>query len=137
MEDVKTWLSRSFALRESLEHLIATRAAIYSRLTMATGHADRISGTKDPHSFDTLAGIDSEISQTEARLDKVRLELFELIQSVDDRRFRIVLMGRYYQCQSWPEISAALELDVRQVYRIHGEALKAAEARLRANNTIL
>lgn len=137
--DVKAWLSRCYELGDLLEHLAARREEMYSRLTGATGSVDRIGGTKtkDPHLFDALAGINYEISKTAAQLDESRLEVFRLIQSVNDRRYRIVLMGRYYECQSWAEIGAFLGLEVRQIYRIHGEALKAAEARLRVNNTKL
>lgn len=137
--DVKAWLSRCCELGDSLEYLAARRKEMYIRLTAATSSIDRIGGTrtKDPHLFDSLAGIDYEISQTAARLDEARLEVFRLIQSIHDRRYRIVLMGQYYECKSWPEIGAFLGLEVRQVYRIHGEALKAAGARLRANNTKL
>lgn len=129
MTDAKQWLSRGFRLRSEKEQLVRIREETYTRLTKLTQNisGDITSGTKDPHKFDALVTLDLDIDKKIKELDKVRLEIFTTIQQLQDRRYRMVLLGRYYECLSWGEIATLLHYEERQIYRIHGMALTAIQ----------
>ena len=129
----KEWLSRGFWLKKEKEQLDRLRAETFTRLTKVTQtvNGDPVQGTKDPYKFDALVQLDVDIEEKQKALDKTRLEIFEAIQQLPDRRYRMVLLGRYYEGLSWEEIVPLLHYEIRQVYRLHGMALVAIEPIIR------
>ena len=65
-------------------------------------------------------------SETE-RLHNQRIKIQQQIESVDDERYRSILFGRYVLCETWEKVAEDVPCDVRHVYRLHGDALKAFE----------
>ena len=116
-------------MRQEKEQLERAREETYNRLTSITNNTDGInaSGTKDPHKFDVLASLDAELEKRIEALDKTRREIFLTIQKLKDPRYRIVLLGRYYECLSWYEISTLMHYDARYIYKVHGAALVAIQ----------
>ena len=125
----KTWLSRGFWLKREKEQLERLREETFTRLTKLTQNisGEAVSGTKDPYKFDVLVQLDADIEDRLKALDKTRREIFGAIQQLTDRRYRMVLLGRYYECLSWSDIATLMHYDERQVYRLHGMALTAIE----------
>lgn len=125
----KEWLMRGFRLKQEKEQLERMREELFTRLTKVTQNisGEAVSGTKDPYKFDALVQMDVELEEKIKELDKVRLEIFQAIQQLTDRRYRMVLLGRYYECLPWPDIATLMHYDERQVYRFHGMALTAIE----------
>lgn len=125
----KEWLMRGFRLKQEKEQLERMREELFTRLTKVTQNisGEAVSGTKDPYKFDALVQMDVELDEKIKALDKVRLEIFQAIQQLTDRRYRMVLLGRYYECLPWPDIATLMHYDERQVYRFHGMALTAIE----------
>lgn len=138
MTDTKAWLSRGFWLRREKEQLERLREETFTRLTKVTQSisADTVQGTKDPYKFDVLVQLDADIEDKIKELDKTRLEIFEAIQQLPDRRYRMVLLGRYYEGLSWEEIVPLLHYEIRQVYRLHGMALVAIEPIIRRKQAL-
>ena len=117
MMDAKTWLSRGFWLRREKEQLERLREEVYTRLTKTTpSQGDGASGSPDPHKFDVIVSLDAELDEKIKALDKIRLEIFTAIQQLPDRRHRMVLLGRYYECLSWGEIATLMHYERRQVH---------------------
>ena len=129
MTDAKTWLSRGSWLRREREQLERLREETMTRLTKTTATMSDApgGGTKDPHKMDALATLDAELDSRLRELDKVKLEIFSAIQQLNDRRYRMVLLGRYYECLEWGDIATLMHYEQRQVYRIHGMALTAIQ----------
>lgn len=129
MMDAKIWLGRGFWLRKEKEQLERLREETYTRLTKTTPNmaVEATSGSKDPHKYDILAALDVELEEKIKALDKVRLEIFTAIQQLPDRRYRMVLLGRYYECLSWGEIATLMHYERRYVFKIHGQALQAIQ----------
>ena len=124
----KQWLSRGYYLKQEKAQLERLRNELYERLTNVTQSLDGIpGGTKDPHKFDALIALNTEISQREAALDRIRLEIFHAIQELQDNRHRVVLTSRYLECMTWQNIAEKMSYDIRHVQRIHGMALVAIE----------
>ena len=61
-------------------------------------------------------------------LVKHRSEAVNIIMKIGRTDQRAVLMLYYCNCQSWEQVADALNYSVRQVLRIHGEALVEFEA---------
>ena len=116
-------------MRQEIEQLKRAQEETKTRLTNITQNIDGInaSGTKDPHKYDALAALDYELDKKIQALDKTRLEIFNTIKILPDRRYRMLLMGRYYECLSWLEISALMHYEPRHLYRLHGAALQAIQ----------
>ena len=125
MTDAKTWLSRGFWLRQEREQIQRLRNEVFDRLTKCTQDLSDAptSGTKDPHRYDVLAEFDIELAEKEAEIDKARLEIYNVISELNDARLRMILLARYCECMSWPEIQAIMHYDQRWVFRLHGKAL--------------
>lgn len=127
--DAKQWLSRGFWLRREKEQLERMREETMARLTKitATLDAERVSSTPNPYKFEELIELDADIDAKIKALDKTRLEIFGAIQKVQDARYRMVLLGRYYECMAWTDIAALMHYEERQVFRVHGMALQAIQ----------
>lgn len=125
----KEWLSRGYRLKAEKEQLERMREETFARLTKVTQNisGETVASTKDPHKYDILIQLDTEIEDKIRELDRVRLEIFKAIKRLPDRRYRMVLLGRYYECLPWCDIATLMHYDERQIYRFHGMALTAIE----------
>ena len=127
-KEAKQWLSRGFWLRQEIEQISAARRELIERFTSITPNTEgeTVSGSKDPHKYDALAILDSELAEKEKKLKQDQLDIYRVIEAVTDTQYRILLFDRYYRCKQWPEIAAKMNYEERQLYRIHGAALAAA-----------
>lgn len=127
--DAKTWLSRGFWMRREKEQLERMREETFARLTQITPtlKGDRVSGTPNPHKFEELIELDTDIAEKIQSLDRTRHEIFTTIQQLTDSRYRQVLLGRYYECMAWSDIATLMHYEERQVFRVHGMALQAIQ----------
>ena len=133
----KEWLSRGFWLRKEKEQLERMREETFSRLTNVTQSisGEIVSSSKDPHKYDALIQIDTELDEKIRELDRTRLEIFKAIQQLQDRRYRMVLLARYYECLRWDAIATLMNYQMAQVYRFHGMALTAIEPIIKKEET--
>ena len=110
------------ALEMAIDH-IQEQIAQFAKLT----HPDGII----PNSTDDLyvqvaAGyshIMDEINLRKARMERVRA----VIMHVPDEREKHVLIMRYMEFMKWDQISETMCYDVRQIHRIHNQALQHVE----------
>ena len=109
--------------------LIVARQSLYERLQSITQayDSDGTQSTKDPHKFDKLAEIDSEIRNRMVYYTEVWEEVFNTIQKLEDGRYRQILVGRYLRGFTWERIAVAIGYSYKQTIRLHGYALKAIE----------
>ena len=70
--------------------------------------------------------IDSKLEQVSA-LRQLAIKASSTLSPVPDARERVVLELRYLAFKDWASIADALGLHIRQVYRLHDEALKHIE----------
>ena len=68
--------------------------------------------------------IDSEID----RLVSLKGEIMHTIQAVDDVYSRVLLEERYLNMRTWEQIADIMDYSVRQLHRLHGEALNEVRA---------
>jgi DNA-directed RNA polymerase specialized sigma24 family protein len=89
------------------------------------------SGTPNPHRLEeTIArmmDMEQEVDEAIDGLVELKADIMKAISRVPDDRERVVLELRYLAFKDWASIADALGLHIRQVYRLHDEALKHIE----------
>ena len=69
-------------------------------------------------------------AQVDAQIDKlidIKQEIAAVITEVPDTTLRTLLTKRYLNFEKWEKIAVDLNYSWRQVMRLHGQALRAAE----------
>ena len=86
------------------------------------------SGTPNPHRLEDtiirMMDLEREVDEEIDRLVDLKAEIMKTIGQVPNDRERVVLELRYLAFKDWASIAGTLKLNVRQVYRMHEEALK-------------
>lgn len=124
----KEYLSQARHLDQRIEARIEERRRLQEQVTAArspqltgmprggkhdwTDAVDRV--------VDLTASIDAEIRE----LCRLKREIGETIDRVEDARYRTLLELRYRSFYSWEQIAEAMHYDVRWIYLLHGEALQ-------------
>lgn len=101
---------------------------------MSTVTSPRLTGmphAKDPKGLDEIiVKYDEIVSKYERRLIVYLREtqaIEKAVSGVDDPRYRLLLRYRYIDGLKWETIADLMRYDVRWIYRLHGEALRAIE----------
>lgn len=121
----KQWLSRAKRLDEEIDALIQSRNETLSRVLSITQTytADTVQTTKDPHKFDRIAELESDIDRKVDELVAVKREILLAIHQSTDRRYRLVLLKRYIDNKTFEKIAVEMQYSYKQVCRLHGRAL--------------
>lgn len=125
---------------KALERMEEKRERIMAKLT--AGRSANLTGMPRGGRYDWTDSLEAVIETDRAMkdlTDKMRREISELcrakrevsaaINAVEDLRYRRVLELRYRDYLSWQDIADRMGYDVRQIYRLHGEALLRIEAK--------
>lgn len=80
---------------------------------------------------DRINGIVARIIELEKQITDevdgyidIKTEIHRIIQSVSDPTERLILRCRYLEFMTWESVAECVNYSLKQVYRIHGEALK-------------
>jgi len=109
------WLKRGWKLEQEL-------GILKQEQRLAAEYAQQNNCTTKQALYYTM-----QIQEQMEMLFSVKLELFECIMRLEKRTHRVLLTLRYLSFLTWEEIAQMMEVDVRHVYRLHREALLAAE----------
>ena len=126
----KEYLKRAIRIEREIDSLLEHLAELRSMATKATATVSDMPGSPMRDSSKMEEAILKIIEQEEeidARVDElvhVKREIEQAINRVTDDECRQVLRLRYLAFKSWDEVAACMRYNVRQVYRIHAEALK-------------
>lgn len=125
----KQWLSRARKCDEEIETL---RKAVEKERDRAlsitaTLGGDVVSGSSDPHKLDSYAALVTDLEARMEELYKIKQEVKETVDRVQDETLRQVLLLRYVSVTSWEEIAVTMHFSYRHVCRLHGEALAAVK----------
>lgn len=71
-----------------------------------------------------IADLQTEIGKDIDRLLVRKRQIMTCINQVEDQEGRMVLEERYLRQSKWEEIAEATNYSVRQIFRIHDDALK-------------
>lgn len=124
----KEYLSQGWLLDQRIDARIAERERLMAKVTAA--RSPSLSGMPrgGKHDWtdavDRAADLSAEIDADIKELCRLKREIGETIDRVDDYKCRTLLELRYRNYYTWERIAEELHYEVRQVYRLHGEALQ-------------
>ena len=104
-----------------LRALVYGTAARYDNVRVQTSP-----GNTQENNIIKLIELENKINAKIDRLIDYQSKMHDLINFIDNTRYRTLLTERYINCKTWEEIAAEFKFkDVRHIYRLHGEALRA------------
>lgn len=129
----KEYLSQAYRIDQrinaKLEQLDALRAL--SRKTTVSYGIEPVSHTRNVSSMEDtivrLIDLENEINADIDRLVDLKREIYEVLRHVQDPELQLLLELRYLCFKNWSEISVALELEDRYVFKVHSRALTEVE----------
>lgn len=132
-QTAKAYLGQIRQIDRTVQRLCSVRftlrSSLYSTGTALTGMPG---GGHDPdRTGRTLARLDELERRIDAYVDELverKAEAFARITRLPELSEQDVLIARYIQLKPWPVIAREMHYEERQVYRIHGNALKNFES---------
>lgn len=82
-----------------------------------------------------LLDLEEKIFADKVRLESLKNEIVEQIQSLDDRRYVDVLFRRYVRYQKFEQIALDMSYDYDYIRVLHGEALVTFDTQILKNHT--
>lgn len=128
MIEARRWLNRGWKIEIEIDALTKLKRETFEAVTSITAAPDGIavSGTRDMHKFDRVAELEDKIDRLIDEEVAVKAEIVELCESIQDRRYRVILIDRYTRFQTFEAIAVRLNYSWRQTLRLHRSALAAA-----------
>ena len=130
-----------------LDQLINSKLTILSSLeasaTRTTGsmEGETVSHTRNVHALqDTIARImdlNQEIEADTDALVDLREEALHVIQRLDDASCQTVLILHYVQLEPWKEVAAAMNYNLRSVYKIRDRAIEQLDAMITEGKIVI
>ena len=131
--NVKEYLSRyhqTLVKINDLEQIVAEYIRLANSIPGINFDQVRIDGTKSlqaPFEKWIIKALDeeAEIDRLKKELPKIKIEIMNLIDSVEDYDLKKVLIYRYIDWYSWNEIAAKMSYSYSTARRLHDKAIKA------------
>lgn len=125
----KEWLSRGRGIDAEIrgirERIERTRAQMLRITAEYSGERVQSSpGNTQERRIVRCLDYIAELERQEAHLWEIRREIAAAVGQVRDNARRRLLQYRYLDNLTWEAIAARMSYDTRQVFRIHGQALK-------------
>lgn len=126
-KEVKQWLWRARGIDREITSLMKTVEKEYSRVTSIISQLDAttVSGTKDPHKFDSLVELEGSVRQRLKELEAVKKEILDRINMLDDSRYRQVLKLYYVDGMSLEQTAVEMRYSFPHIKRLRFEAINA------------
>jgi len=131
--NVKEYLSRyhkTIVKIKELEEIVAEYIRLANSIPGINFDQVRIDGTKSlqaPFEKWIIKALDeeAEIDRLKKELPKIKIEIMNLIDSVEDYDLKKVLIYRYIDWYSWNEIAAKMSYSYSTARRLHDKGTKA------------
>lgn len=136
----KGYLQQIYHFKNRINRLMARREEIRAEMYSVKSPAgvmspDRvqssITGDKLERLIARVDELERDIVAEIESLEKSRRRISEQIEAVPNETYRTLLHERYELCWKWEKIAVDLNVSIRHVYRLHGEALQAFEKIIR------
>lgn len=131
---VKDYLNQAYKaeiqIKSKLEQ-VETLRALAEKTTTTLSHTPK--GTDQRGQVENILAkiidMETEINGDIDRLLDLKNDIREWISKVTDPDLRLVLEFRYLCYKSWPQIAEEMHYDIRQIHRIHSQALHSLESK--------
>jgi len=135
--NVKEYLSRYHETKvkiKELEQIVAEYIRLANTIPGINFDQVRIDGTKSlqaPFEKWIIRALDDEmlIESLKKDLPNIKCEIITLIDEVDDKELRKVLIYRYIDWNNWNEIAAKMSYSYSTSRRLHDRAIKAIKVK--------
>lgn len=125
----KQWLMRAWSIDRELTALMNAKQEAYERITSVTAkiEGNTVSGTKDPHKYESYVSFTDEIVRKMKALYDVKLEIMNTIGQVNDPKYRAVLTERCINLHTLEQTAVNLHYSFQHVCRLQAEAFERAK----------
>lgn len=132
----KEYLQQVYAAERKIKYLQSRREQLRSEMFSVKSPAGSMNPDKVQSSItgDKLERLIARVDTLERGIVDELNRLFELqeriskeIDRVQKQKYRYVLRARYINFQRWERIAVDMDVSVRYVYMLHGQALQAFE----------
>ena len=126
---VKNYLNRAYNLEKAVNNKLTELETLKSIATKVSASFSDIppSGTRNIHRHEDvmvkIIDLQNEISGDVANLIDIKRETMNIIKTVENVVYRMLLEERYLCYKSWEEIAIDLKYSVPHIYRLHRKAL--------------
>lgn len=126
----KEWLSRAYKLDWEINTLLSEKKRAFERASSVTSNniADKVktsSTNSSEDKFISYAAYDDLINIRIDELYKVKTEIINAINTVEDNTLRLLLIERYIRFKKWEQVAIDLNYDFFHVFKIlHKKALE-------------
>lgn len=123
---VEQWLKRAQFIEMELKTLNEMYQEELDKVTSITPKLSGMSssGTKDPHKLDAFAQLSYEIDQQRNKLLAAKAEIIEVINTLQDGRYREILSLRLIMGKRWEEIAKEINYCEKHTQRMYRKAIK-------------
>lgn len=125
----KQFLNRARRIDREISQLLELQQHTRDRLTNITQtlNADVISGSHDPHKFDKLAELESDINMKIDELVEVKREIFITLMKVQTRNVRLAMIGYYLDMKTWEQIAVDMNYSYENIMKLRRRGLIEVE----------
>ena len=133
--DVKDYLNQIKYTNQEIQSRIDEKNQLRSAVSLKTSsfNENKVQETGTLHFDDKYMKyieVADEINEKIDELVDMKLTISNEIDRLDKSEHRILLRLRYINLRPFENIAVAMQYDIRQVHRIHGNALKAFAERV-------
>lgn len=115
---------------EQKEHYMDLACRATSRLS-AVNYGGTSHRSKVEDNVCKMIDIEREIDREIDRLVNLRRKVLQILENLEDERFRQILEYRYLNYWSWEKMAGELNYDLSWLHRLHKKALDAFEEELK------
>lgn len=125
----KNYLNRAYNLERVVNNKLTELSTLQTIAEKVTASFSDIpqSGTRNVHRHEEVMAkiidLQNEISGDVANLIDIKRETMNIIKTVENVVYRMILEERYLCYKSWEEIAIDLKYSVPHIYRLHRKAL--------------
>ena len=130
----KDYLSQAYRIDQRINSKIEQVQSLRNLAAKATAtlsDAPTSKGTRNIHRMEDvivkMMDLESEINKDLNRLIDLKHEIITVVKCVENPELQTLLELRYLCFKTWEEIAVEISWSIRQVYYMHGEALREIE----------
>lgn len=105
---------------ESLKNLATRVTSVFSDMP----HSSSPDNQRLQKTIAEIVDLENEVSTDIGRLVSLKREIKNIINQVQNEKYRTLLELRYLNFWTWEQIAVDLNFSIQHTYRIHDEALK-------------
>lgn len=131
----KEYLNQAYHINSRIECKLQQVESLRNLATRVTSvfidmpHCTTTDNCKLEKTITKIIDLENEIDADIDKLVDLKKEISNVINSVENEEYRIILEMRYLNFKTWEEIAVALHYTVRWIYKLHSKALQKIKTR--------